>query len=266
MPTIFLHRACAALLLLAAAACGSGGGEAGAGAAMAGSITTLSLTSRVTATTYPLFVYLPPAAAGPRTGLPIVYALDGEWRFDTLVEIVESSGANVIVVAIGGVAERGRDYVPPNSCTSGGGGQAAFLDFVRSELVPFVDGHVGGDRARRALLGHSHGGSFVLYALFAEAPGSHTFSSYLASDASISCMPAEVYAWEQGYAAAYGALPVRVHVSYSVGDVSPAFVRQILGRGYSGLTLASGAYAGGHEGMIPAAFSEALAFAFPPGN
>jgi hypothetical protein len=264
VPALLLRRAGAALLLLAAAGCGSGGGGSGAGPAMAGSITTLSLTSRVNATTYPLFVYLPPAAAGARTRLPIVYALDGEWRFDALVEIVEASGANVIVVAIGGVADRGRDYVPGNSCTAGGGGQAVFLDFVRNELVPFVDGHVGGDRARRALLGHSHGGSFVLHALFAEAPGAHTFSSYLASDASISCMPGAVYAWEESYAAAYGALPVRLHVSYSGGDDSPALVRRILGRGYSGLALASQAYAGGHVGMIPAAFSDALAFAFPP--
>lgn len=264
MPALLLRWACAALLLLAAAACGSGGGGAGAGPAKAGSITTLSITSRVNATTYPLFVYLPPEAAGPRTQLPIVYALDGEWRFDTLVEIVESSGADVIVVAIGGVADRARDYVPRNSCTAGGGGHAAFLDFVRNELVPFVDGHVGGDRTRRALLGHSHGGSFVLHALFAEAPGAHTFSSYLASDASISCMPGEVYAWEESYAAAYGALPVRLHVSFSGGVDSPALVQRILGRGYSGLTLASNAFAGGHTGMIPAAFSDALAFAFPP--
>jgi hypothetical protein len=33
------------------------------------------------------------------------------------------------------------------------------------------------------------------------------------------------------------------------------------GRGYAGLAMASQFYAGGHIGMIPAAFSDAIAFA-----
>ena len=130
------------------------------------------------------------ASAGPRAGLPIVYALDGDWWFTQLVDIAEAGKARVIVVGIGNNINRAHDYVPPNTCTGGGGGHAAYLQFIRTELIPFIEANVGGDPARRALLGHSHGVSFIYYALFAEAPGSHPFSAYLASDSSIGCMPA----------------------------------------------------------------------------
>ena len=46
--------------------------------------------------------------------------------------------AQVMIVAIGNEALRARDYVPANICTTGGGGQAAFLQFIGTELVPFV--------------------------------------------------------------------------------------------------------------------------------
>ena len=40
-----------------------------------------------------------------------------------------------------------------------------------------------------------------------------------------------------------------------------AFAQQVQGRGYTGLALAAKFYAGGHIGMIPAAFTDAIAFA-----
>src|SRR6185295_6548997 len=115
--------------------------------------------------------------------------------------------AQVMIVAIGNEALRARDYVPANICTPGGGGQAAFLQFIRTELVPFVDATYPANPQRRFLLGHSHGGSFVLYALFNEAPASRLFSAYLPSDSSIDCMSATVSSWESTYAAANTALP-----------------------------------------------------------
>ena len=108
-----------------------------------------------------------------------------------------------------------RDYVPANICTPGGGGQAAFLEFIRHRSGSLRrETTFASNPQRRILLGHSHGGSFVLYALFNEAPASRLFASYLASDSSIDCMSGTVFGWESAYAAANTALPVRLHVSY----------------------------------------------------
>jgi len=261
--TVTRRTSLVALLGLVTAGCGGGGGgSANTVPTMAGSTQTKAISAQSNGTTYPLSIYLPPATVAIRANLPTVYLLDGESRFQTLVDIVEAMRAQVMIVAIGNEALRARDYVPANICTPGGGGQAAFLQFIRTELVPFVEATFPSDPQRRILLGHSHGGSFVLYALFNEVPASRLFASYLASDSSIDCMSASVAGWESAYAAANTALPVRLHVSYAAnaaGNIT--FVQQVQSRHYTGLTLVSQIYGGGHIGMIPAAFTDALTFA-----
>lgn len=252
------------LTLLPMLGCGGGGGG-DAASSVQGTIESYSITSTVNGYTYPLRVYVPPISAGPRATLPVVYALDGDWWFTQLVDIAENTKARQVVVGIGNNANRATDYVPPNNCTPSGGGHAAFLAFVRSELVPFIERTVGGDPTRRALLGHSHGGSFVYYALFAEPPGSRVFHAYLASDSSIGCMPGVADAWEAAYAASGSALPVRLHVSHTVGNtVDRALAQRIGDRHHAGLVMLEQAYVGSHTGIIPAAFTDALAFAFAP--
>lgn len=258
-----LRALIALVVMVALTSCGGSDGGA-SGPAIEGSIEARSITSQVNRTRYPLDIYLPPASAGSRANLPVVYALDGEWRFAELVRIVEATRARVIVVAIGNQASRNRDYVPPNNCTADGGGHAAFLLFIRSELIPFVEGTIGGHADKRILLGHSHGGSFVFYALFAEAAQDHQFASYLASDASIGCMPPLVNGWLNTYSAGNTSLPVRLHVSYGPNIDNIPFAQQIRDAAYTDLTLQAKAYDGGHNGMIPAAFSEGIAFALAP--
>jgi enterochelin esterase-like enzyme len=228
---------------------------------MARTVQRRSIAAVSNGTSYPLNIYLPPDIATIRATVPVVYLLDGESRFQAMVDIVEATQARVVIVGIGNEVLRSRDYVPANFCTPGGGGQGAYLDFIRLELIPFVETTFGGDPLRRILLGHSHGGSFVLYALFNEVPAGRHFSAYLASDSSIDCMSATTYGWESAYAAGNTALAVRLHVSYSANTGNLALAQQIQSRHYTGLTFASKFYAGGHIGMIPAAFAEALAFA-----
>jgi hypothetical protein len=251
-----------AILALLGLAAGCGGGGSGTATPMAGSVQVRSVTAGSNGSDYPLYVYLPPDAQVDRSSLPTVYLLDGESRFQTMVDIAEATRTRVIIVGIGNEAQRARDYVAPNLCTPNGGGEVAFLAFIRLQLIPFVDTTFGGDPKKRALLGHSHGGSFVLYALFAEAPGARLFNAYLASDASIDCMRATVYAWESDYADAHSGLPVRVHMSYGANLANEPFGAQLAGRSYPDLRLVVMRYAGGHIGMIPAAFTDALAFAF----
>lgn len=228
---------------------------------MAGTVRTESLRSSHTGNGYPVHIYVPPGDAAARAAMPVVYLLDGDSRFNTLVDIVETSRTRVIIAAIGNEARRNEDYVPSNTCTMGGGGQVAYLNFIRLELTPYIEANVGGHPLRRVLLGHSHGGSFVLYALFAEGGANRHFAAYLSSDASIACMQDTVYGWEAAYAAAHTTLPTRLHLAHAANVANIDFAAQLRGRRYSGLTLAAHAYGGGHVGMIPVAFADALAFA-----
>jgi predicted alpha/beta superfamily hydrolase len=249
------------------AGCGGGGGSGGGD----GAATPLtggpgpgfaSYTSARTGTTYPLRVHVP--AVGDRAAMPVVFALDGDSWFDTLVALSAGAARPFIVVAIGNLgALRNRDYVPANVCTTGGGGHAAFFDFLRTELLPDVQAQLGGDPARRALLGHSHGGSFVLYAMFAQRAGQHAFSAYVSCDASIGCMPDAVYGWEADYRTLQATLPVRLHLSHASQGNAQANTTfaQLLGlRGYTGLTWREQAYTGTHGGIVPQAYADALAF------
>jgi len=257
----FPDRRASLFALLGFALAGCGGGGSDGESSMAGTLQTRSVTARSNGTTYSVNIYLPPGIAAIRASVPVIYLLDGDSRFSAVVDIVERTRAPAVIVGIGNEALRGRDYVPANVCTPGGGGEGAYLDFIRLDLIPFVETTFGGDPQRRILLGHSHGGSFVLYALFNEAPAGRHFAAYLASDASIDCMSATVYGWETAYAAANASLAVRLHISYSANTANTAFAQQVQGRGYSGLAMAAKFYAGGHIGMIPLAFSEAIAFA-----
>lgn len=264
-PRRALSRRFAVMALLVVALAGCGGGSSGDGSPpLEGSRETKTISSRATGTDYPLSIYLPPASAGPRSGLPVIYALDGESWFETLVGIAESTHTRVIIVAIGTAGQRNRDFVPANSCTPNGGGQGAFFDFIRQELLPFVEGTYGGNPKQRVLFGHSHGGSFVLYAMFSEPPGQQSFSAYLASDSSISCMPSVVYGWEQAYASAYRELPVRLHLSYAtLGNFAANldFAGTVAQRDYAHLAFAAKAYGGTHGGIVPQALTEGIAFA-----
>ncbi|NUZ05799.1 alpha/beta hydrolase [Piscinibacter koreensis] len=235
---------------------------------MEGATESRSLTSRITGTAYPLSIYVPPASAGPRASLPVLYVLDGESWFQTLVEIVESARARIIVVAVESARQRERDYVPANLCTGNGGGQAAYFDFVRQELVPHIETSIGGSPSQRGLFGHSHGGAFVLYAMFSEAPGRHTFKAYLSSDASISCLSSQAEGWEQGYASAYRELPVRLHLSHaSLGNAAAniEYANRITQRRYERLAFTAQGYSGTHGGIVPQVLRDAIGFAFPPG-
>ncbi|MBI5720312.1 MAG: hypothetical protein HZC37_21770 [Burkholderiales bacterium] len=86
-----LHALLWGLALLASSGCGGGG--SGAPAPMQGSTESHAIASRVNGRTYPLRVYLPPASAGARSTLPVIYALDGDWWFTQLVDIAEASSA-----------------------------------------------------------------------------------------------------------------------------------------------------------------------------
>lgn len=257
-------RACVlAILNVLLAACG-GGSSGEVPDPSRGSIQSTSISSQSAVTTYALSIYLPPAAAGPRQDLPVIFALDGESWFQTLIAVTESARSPAIVVAVHSAGQRNRDFVPAGSCTPDGGGHAKYLEFLRRELIPYIDSHIGGNAAKRVLFGHSHGGSFVLYALFAEGATAHSFSAYLAVDSSISCFRSTADGWQQGYASVYGDLPVRLQIAYATqGNYASNldYGQSIARHHFAGFSLLAQDYNGTHGGIVPQALSDGLAFA-----
>jgi hypothetical protein len=102
---------------------------------------------------------------------PVLYLLDGESNLDhaaAVTAFLAETGVmpEVIVVGVHAGATRGQDYLPNG--VPGGRGDA-FVDFVGSELVPFIEAEY---RAApfRMISGHSLGGLLVTYLGF-QRPG-----------------------------------------------------------------------------------------------
>lgn len=130
---------------------------------------------------YAIFVAVPEGPA-PEGGYATIYVLDGNAMFLTAAEAVRAYArrrdaerdTRAIVVGIGypdGVdiaAARTFDMTPavqePRSRHPGGGADA-FLAFIEDDLKPRIARELPVDPRQQALMGHSFGGLFTLYAL-----------------------------------------------------------------------------------------------------
>ncbi len=141
---------------------------------------------------YRIMVAVPPDPP-PAGGFPVLYHLDGNAAFASLVEAMrlqtrraDATGVEPgIVVGIGYPIDgpfdhcrRTLDYTPPAAPATlparqdglpwpPTGGAAAFLEVIETQVKPLVAGLAPVDSARQALLGHSFGGLFALTCLFA---------------------------------------------------------------------------------------------------
>ena len=171
---------------------------------------------------------------------PVVFLLDANWYFGMVTDMVRSMAwcggtRDAIVVGIGypasedaqdawmeAFARRNADFTAVRDMELENERQAftkrpvqtgdaeRFHQFIRDELIPFVEHNYRVDASRRILAGHSRGANFAAYALF-EDPA--LFNSFIIA----SCGPSDedryIFKREEAYAKAHKTLATRVFLS-----------------------------------------------------
>ena len=236
------------------------------------------LQSSKTGRSYDIYVRPPDEyAQEPRAKYPVLYVLDGQWDFKLLDSIYgglhyDKFVPAMIIVGITYSGEgpdygalRAMDYTPVRDVFFPGTGEGAkFLAFFKEELIPFIESEYRADSSHRMLMGSSFGGTFTLYAMFAE-PG--LFSGYVASSPIVTFGNRHVFKQEADYASSHQELPVRLFLS--VGELeevaSPVqeFMQVLRERDYSGLEMETRVIEGErHAGNKPEAYNRGLRFVF----
>lgn len=152
----------------------------------------VQLYSRVLNETRTLLISKPAGYAEETERYPVLYLLDGEDNFVHTVGIVRflAESERIPPMLVVGIAntERNRDLTPRTEVEiekrfhPGNGGADAFLEFIRSELIPYIDQNYR-TRPYRVLAGHSLGGLFAIYALTSNPK---LFNAYIAVDPPLS--------------------------------------------------------------------------------
>lgn len=116
-----------------------------------------------------IVISLPDGYEDSTARYPVLYVLDGAQNLLHVVgsvEVLTRTGGIPPVIIVGIVGEnRARDYTPSAIEGSlGSGGGKNFLNFMASELVPYIEANYR-THPFRVLEGHSLGGLFAVYAL-----------------------------------------------------------------------------------------------------
>lgn len=130
---------------------------------------------------YHVFVSYPESyAAEPERRYPVVYLLDGDSLFPLLASqhlflTYDEKLPQAIVVGIAygsfdpAINWRDHDFsAPAADAGERQGGAPDFLRFLKSELIPQVEGRVRADPNRRVLVGQSRSGYLVLWSAWAD--------------------------------------------------------------------------------------------------
>ncbi len=164
---------------------------------------------------------------------------------------------------------RNRDYLPTYNIASEKSGKAScFLDFVKYELIPFINEKYQVIAKDSTLVGDSYSGLFALYALFNQP---NMFKRYIIGSPSIYWDNRVILDIESEYSKVNTQLNAKVFLS--VGELEavyePVFANMvgnveqisklINSREYKGLELRTHVFKGEtHLSVIPATFSRGL--------
>lgn len=182
------------------------------------------------------------------------YVLDSQYFFGMATEYsrILAAGQEIPPLLIIGIGfpvpesevgpHRKWNYVPTGwNDEEGIGGAQDFMQFIREDLIPFVESEYRVDPSDRLLFGDSRGGLFVLYALLQQSKIFNRFvvgSPWFTQD-----NPEEVLRYEDNYAASHADLAATIFMA--AGSLEPEPVisniyrldKILQDRGYNNLRL-----------------------------
>ncbi len=165
-------------------------------------IATARLYSNYVKDSFSIFVSLPKGYTKiNHAQYPVIYLLDANAYFDAVSGHIEnlcksSLYRKSVLIGIGYKnafqmdSLRSRDYTYPLALVSDSlnisGGADKFYNFIKQELIPYIDTTYNTQKNDRTLMGHSLGGYFTLFALQQDITNtSTTFSNYIAASPSL---------------------------------------------------------------------------------
>jgi uncharacterized protein len=235
--------------------------------------------STFTGDEYELAIWVPPSYDTSTHQYPTLYILDSPLTFGFTVPVIlgemwENLVPEMIIVGIGKEIRsydewwpiRSRDYAPlplPNQPDSGHAD--AFLECIRSDIVPFIDTHFRTNSKDRIIWGHSLAGAFVLYALFHQ---SIVFHRYIATSPAVVLDEVTLIDTEVELPLSKQALPVHLFVSVGsldqgFGPYIASFITSLHSKRYSNLWFTNSTVSGfGHSSALPLGFIQGLRAVF----
>lgn len=122
--------------------------------------------SKIVGEDYTIYIHFPPGYDTTKTKYPVLYMTDGDWNmtvamncFNMLRQDYETTEPLIVGIGYGTRPnKRNRDLNPT-------GGGPKFLDFIKQEVMPFVQSKYR-VTDNKALYGYSFGGMFTTYVLF----------------------------------------------------------------------------------------------------
>jgi len=225
-------------------------------------------------------IYLPKSYTQTKKDYPVLFLMDTNIYFP-----IVSAAARImhfgdqieemIIVGVGYPDEdkhmylRNRDYCPTKYNMPEIAGEADnFIEFLKHELMPFVENSYRADINNSTLAGDSLSGLFAIYVLLTQP---NLFSKYIAGSPSLYWDENLIFGIEQKYADTHTDLAAKVFIS--AGELEaiqePEFagmVRNVVkmndilnSRGYKNLHLTMHIFADeSHLSVIPATFSRGL--------
>ncbi|MDN4502729.1 alpha/beta hydrolase-fold protein [Alteromonadaceae bacterium BrNp21-10] len=239
-----------------------------------------TLQSTIVDQQYKLLINFPASYHQSDKQYPVVFLLDAQWDFPLVSSIYgeqyfDGFVPEVIIVGItwGGKDPdpnilRRRDFTPTDINQIGmAGGADKFLQFIQSELVPYVETHYRAND-NRTLMGSSLGGLFTLYAMFQQP---QLFNNYIPSSPAVTWDNNSLSQYSEGFKqrAAEHTMRLFMPVAELEGLYQPVlnFAAFLQTQNYPNLTWKNHVVAGaGHSGVKADGNTRGLQYVFQKPN
>jgi predicted alpha/beta superfamily hydrolase len=237
----------------------------------------LHFTSSIVGQEFNLYVNIPRGYQDSSSSFPVIYLLDGQWDFPLMNAIFGEQyfdgfvpAALVVGIAWGGKDPnydflRARDLTPTSTQQAPIGGNAPkFLEFIKKELIPFIDARYRTKKDDRTLIGSSLGGLFTLYALFRETA---SFNRYVLTSPAVGWDNGVIESYIKNYTPNKSGRPVRLFMAVGglEGNESSfrGFADRLEAKKLEGLEIETRVLEGsGHSGGKAEGYARGLQFVF----